>query len=125
MRQVCLVINELSLILTLRNTPTADAIYQNLPINSHAQTWGNEVYFSVPVSAQLEQDAKEVVMAGEIAFWTEGSCIAIGFGPTPISTGNEIRLAAATNIWADTTDDVKQLHQVQSGDKIRIDKLGD
>ena len=106
---------------TVRNTPTAQAILNALPITSTVQTWGEEVYFSVPVEATLEHDAKDVVEAGEIAFWVEGSCIAIGFGPTPISQGNEIRLAAATNIWADADDDVRQLINVSSQDRVLVD----
>lgn len=105
---------------TLRDTPTARAIAAALPIQSRAQTWGEEVYFSVPVSADLEQDAKDVIMAGELAFWTEGDCIAIGYGRTPISQGDEIRLAARTNIWADAIDDVKQLSAVHAGDEITV-----
>jgi hypothetical protein len=112
---------DITLTARLRDTPTARAIVAVLPIESRAQTWGEEVYFSVPVTAELESDARDVVSAGELAFWVEGSCIAIGFGPTPISVGNEIRLAARTNIWADSNDDVRQLASVQAGDVIRVE----
>ena len=107
---------------TLRDTATAREIAAALPITSRAQTWGEEVYFSVPVSTTLEADAKEVIEAGELAFWTEGDCIAIGYGRTPISQGDEIRLAARTNIWADAIDDVTQLSQVHAGDEVRVEK---
>jgi hypothetical protein len=118
-RKLKLTINEHTIQITLRNTPTADAIYTALPIESKAQTWGDEVYFSIPVSNQvLEDDAKEVVELGELAFWVEGDCIAIGFGPTPISQADEIRLATRTNIWADTDYDLTALKNVQSGDLI-------
>ncbi len=121
--QIQIRVNVITLTVTLRDTPTAQAILAALPIESRAQTWGDEVYFSVPVTAELEADARDVVTAGELAFWVEGSCIAIGYGPTPISQGNEIRLAARTNIWADTNDDVRQLSTVQVGDAIRVEPL--
>ncbi len=104
-----------------RETPTANAILQALPISSSAHTWGEEVYFPIPVKCSLESDAKSVVDAGEIAFWVEGSCIAIGFGPTPISHTNEIRLAAETNIWADATSDVRVLINTHPDDPINVD----
>ena len=107
----------------LLDTPTALTIFNNLPFASKAQIWGDEVYFETPVKSELESDAKDVVDAGEIAFWCEGSCIAIGFGPTPISQDNEIRLAAKTNIWARALNDVTQLKTVKAGDFIFIEEI--
>ena len=121
--QIQIRIADIILTATLRNTSTAQAILAALPIDSRAQTWGEEVYFSTPVNVELEQDARDVVQAGELAFWIEGSCIAIGFGPTPISRGDEIRLAARTNIWADTEDDVRQLKIIQAGAPIHVEAL--
>ena len=121
--QIQIRIADILLTATLRNTPTAQAILAALPIDSRAQTWGEEVYFSTPVNVELEQDARDVVQAGELAFWIEGSCIAIGFGPTPVSRGDEIRLAARTNIWADTEDDVRQLKIIQAGAPIHVEVL--
>ena len=121
LRQLNVTINEHTLLITLRDTGTADAIFAAVPFESTAQTWGDEVYFSAPVSHQiLEEDANDIVQAGELAYWVEGDCIAIGFGPTPISQGNEIRLAARTNLWADTNYDVTALKNVQSGDVIKV-----
>jgi len=108
----------------LFDTPTADAIYAELPFTSTASTWGDEVYFSTPVRVSKEADAKDVVEAGELAFWVEGDSIAIGFGPTPISRGKEIRLAARTNIWGKTHGPVTQLHKVKDGDPIKVERVG-
>jgi len=123
MPKIRLTIDGVVLSAVLRDTPTANAILEALPLKSSTQTWGDEVYFEVPVSVPLEDNAKDVVEAGEIAFWTQGNCIAIGYGPTPISQGEEIRLAAPTNIWADAIEDVKQLKGVRAGASIIIDKV--
>ncbi len=121
MRKVKLTSGSVELVAELRNTPTAEAILGSLPVRSKARTWGEELYFSVPVGVDLEEDARDLVQAGELAFWVEGECIAIGFGPTPLSVGNEIRLAARTNVWADAVDDVRRLAEVQAGDDLLLE----
>ncbi len=120
-RTIQIIINEHEITARLSDSATANAIHAALPFESKAQTWGEEVYFSTPVTNQiLEDDAKDVVELGELAFWVEGNCIAIGFGPTPISQGNEIRLAARTNIWGHTDYDLTMLKNVRSGDQIQV-----
>jgi hypothetical protein len=106
MRKLRMLIGSVEIDAEVFDTPTGDAIYAALPFESSANTWGDEVYFSTPVSPAREADAKDVVEAGELAFWVEGSSIAIGFGRTPISHGDEIRLAAPTNIWGRALNDV-------------------
>jgi hypothetical protein len=123
-RKLKMTIGSVKLEAELFDTPTADAIYEKLPFTSVASTWGDEVYFSTPVQVRKEADAKDVIEAGELAFWVEGDSIAIGFGPTPVSRGKEIRLAARTNIWGKALGPVTQLRKVKDGDPIRVEKIG-
>jgi hypothetical protein len=123
-RNIKMTIGAVALEAELFDTPTADAIWNALPFDSTASTWGEEVYFSTPVQVQRESDARDVVQPGELAFWVEGDSIAIGFGRTPISQGNEIRLAARTNIWGRALGDVKRLKAVKPGAPIRVQKAG-
>jgi hypothetical protein len=125
MRKIMITAGTVSIRAELLDTPTADAIYANLPIHSEARTWGEEVYFETPVSVAREADARDVVEPGELAFWVEGDSIAIGFGRTPVSRGDEIRLAAPTNIWARALDDVKQLEAVKDGDRVTVEAVED
>lgn len=121
MQQIRITVGDVTLLAELLDTPTARAIHAALPIESRAQTWGDEVYFPIPVELPREPDARDVVQPGEIAYWVEGHCIAIGFGRTPISRGNEIRLAARTNIWARSRDNMKALRTVKDGDRVRVE----
>ena len=111
-----------NVVIKLRSTPTANIIKSILHCKSIVKTWGEEIYFEIPLKKDLSLDdtAKDVIDLGEIAYWTEGKCIAIGYGKTPISQNTEIRLAAKTNIWGDAKLNVKKLKNIKDGDEVII-----
>jgi hypothetical protein len=106
----------------LDDTPTAKALMKALPFDSNASTWGQEVYFPVPVSVELESDAREVVEPGTVCFWVQGGSLALPFGPTPVSHADECRLVTRVNTLGTLEGDAKQLAAIKDGDEIRVSK---
>jgi hypothetical protein len=105
----------------LNDTPTAKKLFKALPCSSAANTWGDEVYFSVPVHAQLGSDSRQVVPPGTICFWVEGQSLAIPFGPTPVSRGDECRLVTKVNVLGTLEGDPRMLESARDGDEIRVE----
>ena len=106
----------------LHDTPTSRAIAAALPITAEALTWGEEIYFPIPVNEPLEPTAKEVVEMGDLAYWPTGKAFCIFFGPTPMSRGNEIRAASAVNVVGRMVDDAQVFKQVEHGELVRIER---
>lgn len=123
MRKLKLVIGKVAIEAQLADSPTADALFAAAPFESRINTWGGEIYFTAPVRVEREADAREVIKPGELAFRVEGEAVIVAFGPTPMSHGDEIRLAKPANIWAQTSDDVQQLAKVEAGELIRVEPV--
>lgn len=124
MRHVMIRAGHVAIRARLLDTPTADRIWQALPIYGDAKTWGQELYFHAPIASDREPEARDVVDVGEIAFWPDGDAIAIGYGPTPLSQEGEIRFAGPCNVWAQALDDVGQLVSVHAGARIAVEAEG-
>ena len=114
---------EQSIEVKLDDTATSRAIWDACPIKSFTNTWGNEIYFETNIKVIKDETAKDIVNLGEIAFWVEGSSIAIGFGPTPISKAEEIRLVTKANIIGNTSSDLSILSMVNSGEIVIVSRL--
>jgi hypothetical protein len=119
-KQIEIVAGQVQVEAELNDNLTAKAIVDALAIKAKAQRWGGEIYFSIPVTAELEQDAREVLEPGELGYWPTGSAFCIFFGPTPASQSDEIRAASAVNIIGRVKGDLSPLWNVPDGADVSI-----
>jgi uncharacterized protein len=105
------------------DSPTADAIWDALPLESTGNLWGDEIYFTIPVSLGLDRGAKEIVDMGDLGYWPDGPAFCIFFGPTPISRGTAIKPASAVNIFGKIIGSAEVFKQVTSRAPIRVEKV--
>ena len=123
MKKLNIKVGEHNITVRPRETPTAISIYESCPFNSIVNTWGEEIYFETNIKVKKEHDAKQVLNKGEIAFWVEGTAVAIGYGPTPVSVKDEIRLVTDVNIFGDTDFNLDLLKNVKSGENVIVDRI--
>lgn len=120
MNKITITAGEISLTAELNDSPTAQQIGDALPIEDIANTWGDEIYFEIPVLKEQEPDARADVEVGELGYWPVGHAFCIFFGPTPVSTGDQPRAASPVNILGRVLDDATQLRTVSAGSTVRI-----
>ena len=121
MRKIKIITSEVQMEAELNQTETAKAIWEKLPIEGRVNTWGEEIYFEIPVNKEKEE-AVEVVKEGDIAYWPEGRCFCIFFGKTPISTETQIRPASPVNLVGRLLGNPKEWKKVKDGQKIIIER---
>ena len=109
---------------SLNDSKTAEAIWEALSIVARANTWGDEIYFAIPVNSGLEA-GQELVEVGDLGYWPPGNAFCIFFGPTPMSRGEEIRPASAVTVFGAVVGDATVLKKVSSGTEITIEKKAD
>ena len=119
MRRIKITAGEVTVTALLNDTKTANAIWEALPIQARANTWGDEIYFSIPVYL-AEENAQEVVSLGDLGYWEPGHAFCLFFGRTPVSRGNEIRPASPVNVFGHIEGDPTVLKKVKDGAKIVI-----
>jgi uncharacterized protein len=121
-RDIRITAGNVALLAQLNDSPTAAAILAALPIRGVARTWGDEIYFPIPVDSSLAADAVEVVEVGDLGYWPTGKAFCIFFGPTPVSRGGEIRPASAVNPVGRLLSDATLLKHVQDGEPVLIEE---
>ena len=120
-RTIQIKVNGIELEAILNDSRTAQAIWEALPIVTRINTWGDEVYFAIPVKLELEK-GKELVEIGDLGYWPTGSAFCIFFGPTPMSRGEEIRPASAVAVFGRVVGDATILKKANSGAQITIER---
>ena len=106
----------------LHDTSTVKLLWEALPMEGFANTWGDEVYFNIPVSLDQEPEARADVEIGELGYWPVGTAFCIFFGPTPVSKDEKPRAASPVNVIGKVEGDVKVLKQVPGGATVKVDK---
>jgi hypothetical protein len=106
----------------LHDSPTANLIWEALPIQGRVHRWGDEVYFAIPVITGLDGTARDVVRQGDIGYWPQGQALCIFFGPTPASHGDEIRPASAVSLVGTMQGDLMLFKDVQEGMIVHLKK---
>jgi len=114
--------NEIEAELIDKNPKTADTIWNSLPFESEVKTWGEEIYFSIPVKVELETP-QDIVEAGDVGYWPPGRAFCIFFGLTPMSEPGKIRPASPVNVFAKVTENIEALKRIKDGNKIRVIKI--
>ena len=108
---------------TLKENSTAAAIWKALPIEASVNTWGDEIYFGIPVTIEESVDATDVVDMGCLAYWPPGKAFCIFFGQTPASRKDEIRAASAVNVFGVIDDDATVFKKVPDGTLVKVEKV--
>ena len=121
-RAITITVGDIEMDGEFNDSPTADVIWDALPIARTVNTWGHEFYFDIGVHADQEPDASDVVEVGDLAYWPPGMAFCVFFGRTPASQGNEVRAASAVNVVGRIDDPpIEDLRRVRTGTSIRIE----
>ena len=118
-RKIRIRVGKIEVTAELNDTRTAQAIWEALPIESRVNFWGDEIYFSIPLSLELEL-GQEFVSIGDLGYWPDGNAFCIFFGPTPVSRGDEIRPASPVTVFGNIIGNATAFKKIAEGTKITI-----
>jgi uncharacterized protein len=125
MKRIVITVGTVTLAAELNDSATAQQVWNQLPIQSKASIWGDEIYFGIPVEAVQATDARADVEIGTLAYWPVGRAFCIFYGPTPASTGTQPRAYSPVNIIGKVTGDASQLRAVGHGASVRVARAKD
>jgi len=120
MKRIVITAGNVSLPAELNDSPTARQVWEALPIEGTANTWGDEIYFAIPVVAAEEPDARADVAVGELGYWPVGHAFCLFFGPTPASSGPAPRAYSPVNVLGRVLGDATRLRAVRAGTRVRL-----
>ncbi|MCY4580460.1 MAG: cyclophilin-like fold protein [Chloroflexi bacterium] len=123
-RMISISAGDVTVTAVLNDSQTSDLLWEALPLEASANTWGDDIYFRITVQAEEDYDAGDVVPMGAVAYWPPGQALCLFFGRTPASRGDEIRAASAVNMLGAIEGDAAVLKQVRSGTKIVVGRAG-
>ena len=123
-RMISISAGDVTVTAVLNDSQTSDLLWEALPLEASANTWGDEIYFRITVQAEEDDDAGDVVPMGAVAYWPPGQALCLFFGRTPASRGNEIRAASAVNMLGAIDGDAAVLKQVRSGTRVVVERAG-
>jgi hypothetical protein len=122
-RKIRITAGKVSAEAVLNDSPTANKVWEALPVEGRGNTWGDEIYFPIPVEARQEKDAREIVTVGELGYWPPGGAFCIFFGRTPASIDEQPRAASAVNILGRIQGDATVFKAVSSGTRVRLERV--
>ena len=122
-RKISISAGDVSVTASLNDSSTADILWDALPLEASANTWGDEIYFRIGVQTDEVDGASDVVEMGAVAYWPPGQALCLFFGRTPASRGDEIRAASAVNVMGAIDGDATVLKQVRSGTRVVVEKV--
>jgi len=106
----------------LNDSETAQKIWDALPLAGEANTWGDEIYFEIPVRAGQDPEARDDVAVGELGYWPTGHAFCIFFGPTPMSSGDQPKAASPVNIIGRVAGDAADFKKVTDGTVVKLER---
>jgi hypothetical protein len=123
MHKILIQFKQLAFQAQLNNSPTSEALWEQLPLESQVNTWGEEIYFEIPFDMTQEPDAQEILEIGDLGYWPVGQAFCIFFGPTPVSTDERPRAYSPVNVLGKILAGCERLKSIQNQEKARLERF--